>query len=140
MIEHHGFLPASSSNDTTFSIWAPREPLTRTASPGRQRALTAAAASAWVEQLRTEPLRHAPSDADDRPRLHVPFELAQPAEHALLSVVADRAGVDEDDVRSVGSFDGIIAMRRELSEHQLGVAHVHLAAVGFDVDGGLWHS
>jgi hypothetical protein len=27
-------------------------------------------------------------------------------------------------------------MRRELPEHQLGIAHVHLAAVGLDVDGG----
>ena len=56
--------------------------------------------------------------------------------HALFRVFADRAGVDENDVRAVGRVDGVIAVRRELSEHQLGVAHVHLAAVGLDVDGG----
>jgi hypothetical protein len=59
---------------------------------------------------------------------------------ALLRVVADRAGVDENDVRAVGSFHSVIAMRRELSEHQLGVAHVHLAAVGLYVDGGSFHN
>ena len=31
--------------------------------------------------------------------------------------------------------DGLIALGRELAEHQLGIAHVHLAAVGLDVDG-----
>ena len=34
-------------------------------------------------------------------RLHVPLQLAEPADHALLGVVANRAGVDEDDVGAV---------------------------------------
>ena len=36
------------------------------------------------------------------PGLHVAPELAEPADHALLGVVADRARVDENDVRAVG--------------------------------------
>ena len=64
------------------------------------------------------------------------LQLAEPADDALLGVIANRAGVDENDVRTVGPIDGVIAVRRELSEHQLGIAHVHLAAVGLDVDGG----
>ena len=92
-----------------------------------------------LEQLRAEALRHAAGHAHDRVRLHVPLQLAQPADHALLGVIANRAGVDEDDVGAVRAVDGVVAVRRELPEHQLGVAHVHLAAVGLDVDGGAFH-
>ena len=51
-----------------------------------------------LEQLRTEALRHAAGDADHVAGPHVPLQLAQPADDALLGVVANRAGVDEDDV------------------------------------------
>ena len=88
-----------------------------------------------LEQPRAEPLRHAPGDAQHRVGLHVPLELAEPPDHALLGVIADRAGVDEDDVRPVRALDRRVADGRELPEHQLGVAHVHLAAVRLDVDG-----
>ena len=68
--------------------------------------------------------------------LHVALQLTEPADHALLGVIANRARVDEDDVGAVGLIHGVVAVRRELPEHQLGIAHVHLAAVGLDVDGG----
>ena len=58
-----------------------------------------------LEQLRSEPLRHAAGDAHDGVRLHVPLQLTQPADHALLGVIANGAGVDEDDVRAVRPLD-----------------------------------
>src|SRR5262249_9789025 len=80
----------------------------------------------FLEQLRSKTLRHATRNTHDRRRLHVPLQLTQPADHALLGMIANRAGVHENHVCALGSVDRDIAMRRELAEHQLGVAHVHL--------------
>src|SRR4051794_21422883 len=91
-----------------------------------------------LEQLGTESLRHAPRDTDDRARLHVALDLAESPDDALLRVLPDRAGVHKNYVRAFRTFDRRIAMRRELAEHQLGVAHVHLAAVSLDVNGRHW--
>ena len=90
-----------------------------------------------LQQLRAESLRHAPRDADDAAALHVTFELAEPADHALFGVIANGAGVDKDDVGAFRTVDRRVAFGRELPEHQLGVAHVHLAAVRLYVDGPL---
>jgi hypothetical protein len=86
------------------------------------------------QQLRAEPLRHAASHPDHRARLHVAAQLAEPTDDALLRVVANRARVDEDDVGAVGAIDRIVSVRGQVSEHQLGIAHVHLAPVRLDVN------
>jgi hypothetical protein len=65
----------------------------------------------------------------------VPLELAEAPDHALLRVVADRAGVDEDDVSTVRRVDGLVAVLGQAAAHQLGIADVHLAPVRLDVDG-----
>ena len=88
-----------------------------------------------LQQSWAEALRHAAGDSDDRVGLHVPLQLAQTADDALFRVIADRAGVHQDHIRPLGTVHRRVAFGRELSEHQLGIAHVHLAAVGFDVDG-----
>ena len=62
-----------------------------------------------IEELRPESLRHAARDAEHGIALHPALHLADPADHALLGVFADRAGVDEDDIRAVGLLDGFIA-------------------------------
>ena len=91
----------------------------------------------FLEQLRSETLRHAAGNAHDGRRRHVPLQLAKPADDPLLGMIADRAGIDENDVRTLWTFHRDVPMRRELAEHQLGITHVHLAAVGLDVD--RWH-
>ena len=68
------------------------------------------------------------------------LQLTQPANDTLLGMIANGARVDENDVGTVGDIHRQIASGSELAEHELGVADVHLAAVGFDVDGGLGHS
>ncbi len=93
-----------------------------------------------LEEHRAQALRHASGNAHHRRRLHVPLELPEPPDHALLGVIANRAGVDENHVGAVGTVDGIVARCRELPEHQLGVAHVHLAAVSLDVNCGTTHA
>src|SRR5450759_3092728 len=87
-----------------------------------------------IEQLRPESLRHAAGDAEHGIALHPALHLADPADHALLGVFADRAGVDEDHIRAVRLLDGFIAGFHQPSEHELGVADVHLATVGLDID------
>ena len=41
---------------------------------------------------------------------------------------------NENDIRTLWTFHRDVPIRRELAEHQLGITHVHLAAVGLDVD------
>ena len=96
-----------------------------------------------IEELRPESLRHAARDAEHGVALHPALHLADPADHALLGVFADRAGVDEDHIRSVRLLDGFIAGFHQLTEHELGVADVHLATVRLYVDrwaGSLEHA
>ena len=92
-----------------------------------------------LQELRAESLRHASRHPDDRLRLHVALELTEAPDHPLLGVVADGAGVQQDDVGALGPLHRVVAGCGELSEHQLGIAHVHLAAVRFDVDGRSGH-
>ncbi len=54
-----------------------------------------------IEQLRSEALRHAAGDAEHRIALHPALHLADSPDHALLRVVADSAGVDQDYIRSL---------------------------------------
>ena len=93
------------------------------------------------QQQGTEALGHAARDSHDAVLRHVPLELTQPPDDPLLRMIADGAGVDQNDVGAVRLVDGEVAGGGELAEHQLGVAHVHLATVRLDVDGrgGLIH-
>ncbi|MNS74375.1 hypothetical protein D3C72_1078500 [compost metagenome] len=80
--------------------------------------------------------RHAAADADDDLATLVLQALpdAQLAEHLLLRLFADRAGVDQDDVgvlRTIGQFQAIAG--GEHVGHLGRVVLVHLATVGLDV-------
>ena len=79
---------------------------------------------------------HAAADADDHRGL-VLLELlpaAELAEHLLLGLLADRAGIDQDDVRLGGILGQHQAVRRaEDVGHLRRVVLVHLATVGLDV-------
>ena len=62
----------------------------------------------------------------------VTLHLGQPAPDALLGVVADRAGVYQDDVRLGDPLRIDIPFALHEGDDDLRVADVHLAAVGFD--------
>ena len=89
-----------------------------------------------IEQARAKALCHAAGDTDDATGRHVPLQLAESTNHTLLGMVANRAGVEQDDVGAIRYVDRVIACGGQLAEHELSVADVHLAAVGFDEDGG----
>ena len=55
-----------------------------------------------IQQLRAESLGHAAGDTEHGVALHFALDLAEPTNHPLLGVLANGAGVDEDDVRAVG--------------------------------------
>ena len=87
-----------------------------------------------LEQSRTQPLGHAAHHAEDVAGTLVPLKLAHPPDYPLLGIVADGAGVDQHDVRVARILGADIPLAPEETEHQLGIGHVHLAAVGLDVD------
>ena len=81
--------------------------------------------------------RHAAADADE----HVfPLRLdglpaPQLVEHLLLRLVADGAGVEQQHIRLLRRFHhGRPATLAQQIRHARRVVHVHLAAVGFDVE------
>ena len=58
---------------------------------------------------------------------------AQVAEHPVLRVLPDGAGVDDDAVRAFFGVDDVIAARAEHTADPLGIRLVLLAAIGVDV-------
>jgi len=90
-----------------------------------------------VEDRRASALGHATEKADHlvlglvlatSERLHL-------ADGFLLGHVAHRAGVEQDNVRTLFVFDQVIAAPGEVARDLFRVADVHLAAIGFDKDG-----
>lgn len=75
------------------------------------------------------------ADADDEVRICV-FEFTEPTEEAVdfvLGIVADGAGVDDDERGVVRGFGEGIAVRFEHALHFKAVVLVHLATVGLNV-------
>jgi hypothetical protein len=93
-------------------------------------------AAVSLEQPRTESLGHAAGDAEDGILAHETTNLTEAANDALLGVIANGARIQENHVGAFGTVDARIAFSGQLAEHELGVADVHLAAVGFDIDFG----
>ncbi len=87
-----------------------------------------------LQQRRPEALRHAAHHAEDVALPLEPLQFAHPARDPLLGVVPHRAGVHQHHVGVVGRVHLLVTVAREHAEHELGVGHVHLAAVGLDVD------
>ena len=89
-----------------------------------------------AEEVVGHALGHAAHDADDAARA-LAFGGAEEAEFAeglVLGLGADAAGVDDDDVGGVLVGGAGVAARLQQGADGLAVAHVHLAAVGVDVE------
>ncbi len=92
-----------------------------------------------LRELRPAALRHAAKIAKNQMRAHPPQFL----EHAILPMafcsahVAHAAGIEQDDVGIRLVAREPIASRRQRLRDVIGVALVHLAAVGLDVNGRL---
>src|SRR5262249_40858505 len=81
-------------------------------------------------------LRHAAEDADDLVGVAL-LVSAEPAESAvdfLLGVLADAAGVEEDDVGLSRLVGQDVALPAQRTDDQLAVEDVHLTADSFDVE------
>lgn len=79
-------------------------------------------------------LGHAADDADDflGVGFFVAAELAEAGEDFVFGMLADAAGVEEDDVGLLVARDGCHAARLKLSLDELAVEDVHLAAECFE--------
>jgi len=89
-----------------------------------------------VQEFVAEPLRHAAERADDEVGV-ARLELLHITDLALglaLGLLADAAGVEEQNVRRLLGVDHGMARLDQHSGQRFGVALVHLAAVGFDMD------
>ena len=86
-----------------------------------------------LEQYRTQALRHAAHDAQHGTGALVALELSHPADDPLLCVVTHRAGIHQQHVCVLGLVGRLVSGPSQDAEHQLGIGHVHLAAVGLDV-------
>src|ERR1700741_1950669 len=85
-------------------------------------------------------LGHAAADADAQ-FLALALHLAKPAEvrkHFLLRLVADRAGIEKDEVRLPFAFHAAVTAQLQTTAEALAVEIVHLTAPGFD-EKGLGH-
>jgi hypothetical protein len=80
-------------------------------------------------------LRHAAHHAEHNLRsLHLErTELAQLGEDLVLGLLADRAGVHEDEIGVGGVLGQLVALLAKQAGHPLRVVLVHLTAVGDDV-------
>jgi hypothetical protein len=86
------------------------------------------------QESRSEALRHTSHDAEHVPIALVTLQLSQTPDYPLFGIVPHSAGVHQHHI-GIGWIVGPhVAVAAEHAEHQLGVRHVHLAAVGLDVD------
>ena len=88
------------------------------------------------EDLVLHRLRPAAADADHALGVFglEPLRLAQMGDEAVVGRLADRAGVEEDQVGLFAAGGLLVAERLEHALHALGVVHVHLAPERGDVD------
>jgi hypothetical protein len=89
-----------------------------------------------AEHLVLDGLGPAAADADDPLRVVLleRLGLVEVGDEALVGLLADRAGVEEDEVGLVAGGGLAVAERLEHALHALRVVLVHLAAEGGDVE------
>ncbi len=71
---------------------------------------------------------------DLRPRLLKARELPQPVQHLLFGVLANRAGVEQHDVRIVDTVGRDVTGAAQDCAHRLRIGDIHLTAVGLQVN------
>ena len=88
-----------------------------------------------LEDLVLHRLRPAAADSDDPLRVLAlePLRLSEVGDEAVVGRLADRAGVEEDQVGLGALRARLVAERVEHPLHPLGVVLVHLAPEGGDV-------
>src|ERR1017187_4894809 len=86
-----------------------------------------------LEDLFALLLSHAAKNGEALPFLVQLLEIRQPVEDLLLRLIADRAGVVNDEVGVLFALHLRITLGDERSHNLFGVVEVHLAAEGFDV-------
>jgi hypothetical protein len=91
-----------------------------------------------LAQVAAQVLGHAARDAQDHALAGVLVlgQHAGAAAHALDRALSHRAGVDENHVGPGRILGARVPGLRQQAEHHVGVGHIHLAAIGFNVNRG----
>ena len=81
-------------------------------------------------------LRHAAAHAENQVVLFPlsVIQLCQTVDDLGFGILPDSAGVEQNDIGVLNSIGDAMTALGEEACHQLAVAHVHLAAVGFNID------
>src|SRR5260370_42531622 len=79
-------------------------------------------------------LRHTSDDGEYLSFAGSALELVEPVEHFLLGLIADTAGIVENQSGGLGTLDLRIAAMNQRSDDLLGIVGVHLTAEGLDVE------
>ena len=89
------------------------------------------------DEFLTHPLCHTADDA----RYHLAFgltgqgvHLLQPVANGLFGFVADGTGIEQHDVRLLKLFGQLRTGRLHHGSNHLAVCHIHLAAIGLNVE------
>ena len=81
-------------------------------------------------------LRHASEQPDLhlRPRILEPRKLPQPMQHLLFGMLANRAGVEQDDVRIFDAVRSDVTRAAQNGADRLRIGDIHLASVGLEIN------
>ncbi len=88
------------------------------------------------QQILAQAFGHATENADHEFRVFL-FEvgdMVQPVVNALLGVIANGAGVEQNHVRLLDPVGGIVSVVVQNGQNDLRIGNVHLAAVGLHID------
>jgi hypothetical protein len=86
------------------------------------------------EECGTESLGHTPHYPQNISCTFMTLELSHSTDYPLLSVITHGAGVHQHHIGVGRILSRLIPHAAEHSKHQLGVRHVHLTAIGLDID------
>src|SRR5690625_439045 len=89
-----------------------------------------------IEQFGPAILRHATHNPEDKPRISFLPACKMPtfADRFLFGLIANTARIDEHYIGILFVINDFVATSLQKRCNSFGIAHVHLAAVSFDVD------
>jgi hypothetical protein len=93
----------------------------------------------FLEDFLSLLLRHASQDSENLSFSGFPLELLQAAEDLLLGLIADAAGVIENQLGGFGRSHLAVSFGQKCANDLLRVVDIHLTPEGLDVEGFRGH-
>ena len=87
-----------------------------------------------VQQAGPQALGHAADHTENASGTLMALQLSYPAVYALLGLVPNGTRVHQDDIGICRRIRHHVSVAAQQTQYQLGVGHIHLAAVGLHID------